>query len=312
VREIEVVPARSRLGPEVGALADRQKGLVRHGQLVELGVSRNVIARAVARGWLRPKHRGVYAVGHTALPKNADEMAAWLAMGDRAPVSIWSAGAAQGYLKHRPDQVHVTVVGRRRASRDGIVVHCVPRLALTDTIRFDGIPMTSAARTVVDLAANGLAGRRLARAVAEACRTKLTSVDAIQAALDRSPNPRGKANLAATIATGANPAWTRSDGEEAMLKLIDDFDLPKPDDVNVPCGPYEIDFLWGDLAVEVDSWSFHGDTMAFEDDRRKDAYLQSRNLRPQRVTGRQLKHERGQVAVRIALAIRRTAGPAGS
>src|ERR1700757_1514124 len=94
--ECNVKPPRSALGRQVAALAEGQKGLVSHRQLIAVGLTRGAIAHGVRRGWLHPRHRGVYAVGHAKLPPLGEEMAAVLALGDRALVSHASAAEALG------------------------------------------------------------------------------------------------------------------------------------------------------------------------------------------------------------------------
>src|SRR3954470_18805358 len=63
----------------VAALAGRQHGMVGRWQLLELGWSRDVIKRRIARGALHPLHRGVYAYGHRAITVESRWMAAVLA-----------------------------------------------------------------------------------------------------------------------------------------------------------------------------------------------------------------------------------------
>jgi very-short-patch-repair endonuclease len=61
--------------------------------------------------------------------------------------------------------------------------------------------------------------------------------------------------------------------------------------VNVPIGPYTVDFLWPEyrLAVETDGWQAHRGRQAFEDDRERDAYLRLRGLEILRFTWRQVR-----------------------
>jgi very-short-patch-repair endonuclease len=67
--------------------------------------------------------------------------------------------------------------------------------------------------------------------------------------------------------------------------------------VNARVGQYEVDFLWRDraLIVETDGFRHHGDRSAFERDRARDAQLQSLGFRVLRFTHRQLKKDRSAV-----------------
>ena len=106
----------------------------------------------------------------------------------------------------------------------------------------------------------------------------------------------------------ADPAYTRSDGERRLLRLVREARLPPPV-ANVPLCGYKVDLLWPAqrLVVEVDGYPFHGHRAAFERDRRKDQALVAAGYRVIRVTGRQLRHEPYAVIARIAQALAREA-----
>jgi len=72
------VQARDR---RIWALVERQHGVVAHGQLVELGLSRSSIRWRVTSGRLHPVRRGVYAVGRPELSPYGHWMSAVLACG---------------------------------------------------------------------------------------------------------------------------------------------------------------------------------------------------------------------------------------
>ncbi len=122
-----VDPAVARKVPidlAVARIADTQQGLVTYEQLLDCGLSRNAIARRRARGWLRVMHRGVYAVGHTALPELALKTAAVLACGDQAILSHHSAASVWSLRPPRAaGDIDVTVVGRNCGLKKGIRVH---------------------------------------------------------------------------------------------------------------------------------------------------------------------------------------------
>ena len=68
--------------------------------------------------------------------------------------------------------------------------------------------------------------------------------------------------------------------------------------MNARVGRYEVDFLWRDqrLVVETDGFRYHGSRDAFERDRARDADLQSRGFRVVRLTHRQLMNDPRKVA----------------
>ena len=166
--------------------------------------------------------------------------------------------------------------------------------------RFRRIPVTSAARTVLDVAAL-VAVDELERIVAEAEGRRLVGERELVDVLARNSGRNGAAPLRALLEGDGDPARTRSRAERKLLKLLRAASLPAPE-TNARLGPYEVDLLWRDrrLAVEVDSYSFHSGRPKFERDRLRDADLQARGFRVVRVTWRQLTREPDAVVARIA------------
>lgn len=279
--------------------ASRQHGLVTRQQLLGAGVPSKVVERRVTRRRLRPVHRGVYLVG-PVVPPRAAEMAACLACGCHAAVSHGSASALWKMTPPRRPRapVHVLVVGHARR-RPGILVHRTVRRHADEVVRRDGIPVTSPARTLYDLADSGRA-RTVERALARALRRELTSQDELTTLVTRHAGRPGAARLRSLLG-GAPPPFVRSEAEERFLTMVQEARLPKPE-VNVRLGPFEADFHWPAqrLVVEIDGYEFHSSRAAFERDRERDAELAARGLRVMRITWRQLTRERDAVLVRLA------------
>jgi very-short-patch-repair endonuclease len=200
--------------------------------------------------------------------------------------------------------VHVTVIGRTLRCRPGIVVHRVDRLARQDLRHRHGIPLTSPARTICDLAASE-PPNIFERAANEARVQRLLSDRELKRALKRSPSRKGTRALRALLDDG--PAITRSEAERLMLKLIGRANLPKPI-TNAPVSGYTVDFLWPAqrLIMEVDGFAFHGHRHAFERDRKRDAALTAAGYRVIRVTWRQLTTEPLEVIAMLARALTST------
>ena len=97
-------------------------------------------------------------------------------------------------------------------------------------------------------------------------------------------------------------APTRSDFESLFLDLCRDAKLPMPS-VNAKACGFEVDAIFFDehLAVELDSFDFHGTREAFERDRRRDATLQVAGYRVLRITWRRLMREPRALATEIRL-----------
>jgi hypothetical protein len=172
---------------QIAALAARQHGVVSRAQLLALGLGQGAIDHRVVRGLLHPVHRGVYAVGHSVLGPRGQWLAAVLAAGPGAVLSHSSAAALWGIRDAARARPEVTVARRRRLT--SVTTH---RIALAEdeiTIN-DGIPVTTPARTLVDLAEQ-LTPQRLERAVHEAEYRRLTSPLSVDALLTRHPKRRG-------------------------------------------------------------------------------------------------------------------------
>jgi very-short-patch-repair endonuclease len=280
-------PARHVVLPLV-ALAQQQHGVVTTRQLAELGLGRHGIAHRARTGWLRRLHRGVYLVGPIEPPLTRI-MAATLACGPGALLGHYPAAVLWDLLPGPAQSSHVTVVGRNARGPAGVTVHRTAYLHPEDATRHHGIPVTSPARTLLDLATQ-TAHRDLARAVEEALVLKLVTPHSLDAQFARYPNHRGIAVM--RRATPRSPRLTRSEAERRLLELIRAAGLPEPE-TNVRVAGYEVDFFWRDhaLVVEVDGYAFHASRAAFERDRRRDATLRAHGIDPMRVSWTQIVDE---------------------
>jgi very-short-patch-repair endonuclease len=290
-------------------LASRQHGVVARNQLVRAGVPADVLDRRVKKKRLRTVHRGVYLVGPVVAP-HAREMAALLACGGAGVLSHRTASFhwhLQTYPK-RPDAVELSAAGGNRPRVPGVRVYRVRELPADEVTVLDGMPITTVARTLCDLA--GVAEQReLEHAFAEALGRGLTDRAELLAAAARGWRRRGVRRLRKLIENEEQQAPTRSNAEKRFLELIRRAQLPKPE-VNASVGGYRVDFLWGPerFVVEIDGFAFHSSSRKFEGDRRRDAELAAAGVRVVRVTWRQLVREPEAVAVRLGQALARTEG----
>jgi hypothetical protein len=273
-------------------LAGRQWGVVSAGQLRALGLGSSAVARRVQAGRLHRLHRGVYAVGHAVLRREGRFLAAVLACGPGAVLSHVSAAAHWGLLQTDQAGVDVTAPRGRHGGR-GVRLHRARFLIAQDTTHHQGIPITSLARTFLDLAAK-LEAARLERALAQAERLRLYDLRALHDVVSRANGHRGKRALAAAIAQ--EPAFTRSYLESWFLDIVRQAALPEPKPNFLLTAPdhelIEVDFYWPThrLVVELDGWEYHRTRDAFERDRRRDAALQAIGCRVLRFTAREDPH----------------------
>jgi hypothetical protein len=218
-------------------------------------------------------------VGPLVAPRAA-EMAAVLACGPGACLSHGSAASAWGLSATRGDVApwDVTVPGGDRGHRPGIRIHRVRWLVEDERVHMDGLPLTSPARTLIDLASL-MSSRDLEQVIARGERSGLVTRAGLASVLRRHAGRPGIPALRALLHTEHAPMLTRSEAEDRFLELIRKARLPVPG-TNVMVGPYEIDFLWRSegIAVEVDGFRFHASRSSFERDRRRDAELAARGI----------------------------------
>ena len=289
----------------VAAIASRQRGRVARRQLVAAGVSGKQIDRMVASGHLIKLHRGVYAVGYLAEVALARETAALLAC-DGSVLSHRSAARVWELLPEAPDRPIELTVTQPRRSREDIIVHRSSKLTRLDRRVRDLLPLTSPARTILDLAA-ALTTRETERALDEALTLRLVTIAEIRAALGRYAGHHGTGALAALLDHRLLPGLTRSRAEALFLEIVRAAGLPEPETGLRSCG-YQIDFLWRRERVvfEIDGYPYHSTKTAFERDRRKDAALKQAGLDANRVSAQQVQRESlavaAYVAARLALA----------
>jgi very-short-patch-repair endonuclease len=271
---------------EVAELARRQHGVASAAQLRAAGLTEAAIRRRTASGRLHRIHRGVYAVGHSALTRRARQLAGVFACGPGAVLSHRSAGDLWAIARAGP-AIEITAP-RSRGSRPEITVHRSRRLDRADRSVIDAIPVTSLARTIVDLA-DVLDERRLGDAVQQAEVRRLFDLGAVYEALERVPGRAGRHRLLRLLSSYAEPPFTRSEAERNFLRLCERHGLPKPS-VNLCVHGFEVDFLWQEagLAVEFDGAATHLTRRAFHEDRRRDRALAAGGVQVVRVTWRDL------------------------
>ncbi len=286
------------------ALAGRQHGAVARAQLLRRGVSSTAVKTRIRDGRLVPVHRGVYLVGATADPL-ASEAAAVLACGPGAIISHRSAAKLHRLLAYPAKaNVWVTTTSGDHRSRPRLIVRHAD-LDSADIARHEGIPITTPARTLLDLAAI-LDDERLEQACAEAHALNLAKEAALREQLAGNPGRRGCGRLRALLDRPHAPARTRSPLERELLRRIRESELPDPE-TNQRIGPYVVDFLWRRerVIVETDGVAFHSHARALRRDRRRMNELQLRGYTVLRFTWDDVNRRPGWVLAEIGRAIRR-------
>jgi very-short-patch-repair endonuclease len=289
---------------EVARLAVTEWSVLSLEELRRCGISADMVSRRVSRGHLHWLYQGVYAVGHSNIPLEGRFLAAVKACGAGAVLSHFSAAAILGMTRWDGRSVDVTVRDTTTRIHRRIRIHRTWYLDPTDVRRHRGIPVTSPARTALDLCSQ-VSDRAARRAIRWALSERLLNLRQLIGVLDRQPRRPGAARLRRIVAAGPVPA--RSELEDVVLEVILAAGLGNPD-VNVPMiidGRRVVpDFRWADrrLIVEADSRKWHDNTLAREDDAERQALLEAHGERVVRVTWQQAVSERSRTVRRLRAA----------
>jgi very-short-patch-repair endonuclease len=283
-------------------VAARQGGVVSLAQLRAAGMTEGTIRYRVRAGRLLRLHRGVYAVGHSQLTPLGWRWAAVLACGGPGLAALSHRSAAAVWdLLPSPAQFDVSTLANARSTAK---IRAHRGLQPLDITTVDGLPVTTLARTLVDLTTT-LTPHQTERVVHRAEHLRLLDTRSLDEQLARAHGrPTRKLRAAVATLAAAEPDITRTVLEERFLALVLDAQLPRPE-VNAMVGDEEVDFLWRTekLIVETDGAATHLTAEAFEEDRRRDAVHSVMGFRTLRFTWRQVVYEPRFVAAAIAAAM---------
>lgn len=245
-------------------------------QLVACGLSRGAVYRRVRAGRLHALGPGVYRVG-PILTAHGGRHAALLLAGPGARLSFFSAADLLDCGRRDQRAHHVTVGHDRRVrSRPGLVVHRARNLQPGDITHVRGLPVTSPARTALDLACV-LNDHALNRLVETMLHQRLLTERTFTDLAARHPGHPGLARL---LALAPGRAVTESRLEDRVReRILDGLPLPEPEAQFEIVGrsgrEYRADFAYVEakVLVEADSRRHHERAAAFESDRARDADL---------------------------------------
>jgi hypothetical protein len=229
-------------------------------------------------------------------------LAAVLACGPGAVLSHRSAADLHGLRATVRAGIDVMVPGTASRDRPGIDAHSSVTLTPIDTTLVDNIPVTTVARTALDVAAV-VPRRAVERALDQAEVLEVFDLRALNDQLDRNPHHPGAPVLRAILAehaVGSTVTWSHL--EELCLEVARAAGVPPPEinawiDPEDGEPPVRADFVWRaqKVNVEADGRRFHQTQWAFENNRRRDQRLFRAGWRPVRLTERQLREERSRI-----------------
>ena len=265
-------PRSRTVDAELARLASRAHGVVRRRQLLAIGVTVAEIRARLRRGQLFLAHPGIYRVGHRAPSAEAVYLAAVWACGDAALLHGRAAAWLLGLIGGGPPQPEVVARGERRI--EGVTTVRSRGLQAADAFVWRGVPVTSVARTLVDVAPV-LSLDALARAFHEAGIRFGATPDEVEAMLARRPTSQGAAQLRAVV--HGDVRLTLSALERRFLRALQKADLPLPETNRIVDGRY-VDCRWPShrLTIEIDGYRYHRSRHAWELDRRREREARAR------------------------------------
>lgn len=256
---------------KVAALAATQHGLVTARQLHELGLTPSAIKHAQAAGRLCAVRRGVFAVDGLPASPWQPLRAAILAVDGVA--SHKAAAALHRFPGVQPGAVELTVFGAVAPRLHGARTHRGYVLYADDVVVVEGMPVTSAARTLLDLAGRTDVSTGLLRRMVDDCAIRrLCTADDVLTCIERADARRGRRRLRSLL-----DARVEADShlEARWLRRLRRAGFPSPIvgyQLVVGRRVLVLDIAWPEhrVGIEVDGWAPHGTRTAFDRDRLRD------------------------------------------
>lgn len=288
-------------------MASRQAGHISYAQLRGIGLGRSAIHHRVRCGRLHRIHRGVYCAGHWAAAPLAAQFAAFLFCGPDSTVARRAALTAWRLIDRDPQTVDLIAPSRRCEGTAEIEVH-VGRIPRRLTRRVNGLPVTSPALTILDVAIE-LEPVELDLVIGKARSRNLVRPSHFHELRSWQPRRRGWKALGPLV---ERQGVSRSIAESHALGLVAEAGLGELRR-NVRLHGFEVDLWLPDLfvVIEIDGFTFHSSRRSFEADRRRDAVLRSRGIEVWRLSWSQVTtHRRRTIAELRAWAEMRRLGAA--
>lgn len=259
-------PQDGSVEQKLARIATAAHGLVTHAQLLDADVTRAQIRSRRQKGLLITEYPGVYRAGHRAPSDESRYLAAVLACGNGALLSGLAAAYLLGLVKGPAPEPEVTARTNRRVQ--GVKTRRSRIMGPEIGVTCRGVPVTSPARTLVDIAGL-LSENALARACHEAGVRYVTTPSDVEAQLARHPKVKGGGKLRRIMRGDARV--TLSNLESRFLKRLRAAGLPLPL-TNRDAGGRRVDCRWAEqrLTVELDSYRYHSSRYAWEQDRRRE------------------------------------------
>jgi very-short-patch-repair endonuclease len=274
MRRVECAgPTQARFDERAARLAAALYGLITRAQAAELGATKDVIRHRLRKGRWERLSGDVFRLAGAPPSWRQSLMSARLSWGAGAAISHRTAAALWHLAGFEPGPIELTVPRTRRRAGPGIV-HRHP-LHRPDVTTVEGIPITTPARTLIDLAS--VAPREaVEEAMDDALRRGMVSVGLLRRRLGAIGRPgRPGVALMRVLLDARDPstAVPQSVLERRLLRALDRGGLPTPllqheirqDDRLVAV----VDFAYPEarLAIEADGYRWHSGRIRWDHDR---------------------------------------------
>jgi very-short-patch-repair endonuclease len=297
---------------QVSRLADTQYGLLSREQLCGLGVTKGMIQRRVAAGrWERMNPR-VFRIAGAPESWRQSLRAATLGWGDGAVASHRSAAALWRLARFEPGPIELTVPRLRHRAVPVIVHRNV--LFEADVVIREAIPVTTPARTLIDIA-SVCPPDAVEEAFDDALRRKMISIPRMRWRLDEIEGGGGRPGVSlmrSLVEARAEGIVSQSVLETRLLRVMMRAGIPKPvsqfqiRDGDELIAIVDFAFVAEKVAVEADGYRWHSGRIKWQDDLTRRNRITSLGWRVIHVTWDDLRVRPVEVIDSINLALGRS------
>jgi len=302
-----------RFDASIAAVARRQHGLFRRDQMHERGATDGVVRARLRAGRWERVHPSVFRIAGHPVTWRQTLLAACFACGPGAVASHRAAAALWSLPGFPEGPVEVSSTGQRGRASATIRLHRA-RIEPSDSAHRDRIPVTTAMRTLLDLAAI-VPTSLLEEALDDAIRRRLVRIERLRAHLEaaRGRGRRGVRAIERLLDDRQQAGVPQSVFETKLLRLIRSGGLPEPvvqHPVRLGRANAIIDFAYPDLhlAIEADGYRWHSGRSEWEQDLARRNALTAAGWRVLHLTWTDMIRRPGVTLERITNAISVAAG----
>lgn len=281
----------------LSSVARDQRGVFTLAQGLASGFPRTTITGRAQRGVYEAIHPGVYGLTGSEDSWHRSVLAAVLSTPNPTAASHRTAAHLWGMTSLRPERIEVVTIRHRRLERPPFTVHESKDLLSSDIVAVDGIPVTTAVRTVVDLGASA-SPRFVGRCLDTGLRKEFFTAWQVRCFIARVARPGRTGVGTIRPLVDERLVWnsiTESDLEDLFRAVVGTSRFPMPDSQYRLCEPTgefvgRFDFAYPirSALIETDSERWHMDPESFQRDREKQNRAHALGWSVYRFTWRQL------------------------